>query len=76
MSKRVRLKNLVKILKDSNLEVEGIDSVEIWFRNGKSVVGMRLRLDDPDVDAMVELSGDFSSNQLPVKLVRLGVVKG
>jgi predicted nucleotidyltransferase len=69
MSKRVRIQNLIKLLRDGNLPPIGIRAIEI---RGK---GFRLEfLLKSDIDVFVELEGDFSGNQLHRELKRLGLI--
>jgi len=69
MSKKVRLENLIELLKNGTLNIEGVRSLEIHCN------GATIRINPREATVYCELEGNFSGSKLHRELVRLGLVK-
>jgi len=69
MSKKVSLKNLLVLLKEGTLDIEGIEMLEIYCN------GAMIKINPKEAAVYCELKGNFSGNRLHKELVKLGLVK-
>jgi len=69
MSKKVRIENLIELLKNGTLNIGGIKALEIYCN------GATIRINPKEAAVYCELEGEFSGNALHRELVRLGLIE-